>query len=487
MTAADLMISAAGVEIFLFVAGGAVLCADLFLPRDYRARLHWAVIAALLTAAAATAETMRDAPVSALHGFFVSDPLAAILKTTALLAVAGSLAFSRQYLQSAGMLRGEFHALSLFSALGMMVMISAGHLLSLYLGLELMSLSLYAMIAMRRGSATAAEAAIKYFVLGALASGLFLYGISIIYGATGGKLYIDEVAAAAAAMTGGAPDAALSLGLVFALAGLAFKLGAAPFHMWLPDVYEGAPAPMTLFVAAAPKVAAMAMMLRVLAEALAPLYAEWRDMLIVLALASLAAGNITAIAQTDIKRMLAYSAIAHSGFMLLGVLAGGAAGAAAAVFYVAAYALMTVGGFGVVVLLSPDGRENGDLESLKGMSSRNILVAGVLAALMLSMAGVPPVVGFAAKLTVLQAAADAGLVWLVVAAVVFSAIGAFYYLRVIKLMFFDSPPQDVGAIRLPPAASALTALVGLLVLLLGIFPGALLSACETAAKIALSI
>ncbi len=485
MTAADLMISAAGVEIFIFVAGCAVLCADLFLPKEYRAQLHWSVIAALLVAAAATAGTFADAPVSALRGFFVSGPLAAILKTTTLLAVAGSLAFSRGYLHSGGMLRGEFHALALFAALGMLVMISAGHFLSLYLGLELMSLSLYAMIAMRRGDARAAEAAIKYFVLGALASGLFLYGVSVIYGATGGGLYFSEVAAVAAS-GGAASGAALSLGLVFALAGLAFKLGAAPFHMWLPDVYEGAPAPMTLFVAAAPKVAAMAMMLRVLADALPSMHSEWRDMLILLSLASLAVGNITAIAQTDIKRMLAYSAIAHSGFMLLGVLAGGVDWLAAAVFYVVAYALMTVGGFGIVVLMAPDGRENGALDSLKGLASRNGLVAGVLAALMLSMAGVPPVVGFAAKLTVLQAVAGAGLVWLAAVAVLFSAVGAFYYLRVIKLMFFDPPDEDAAAMRLSPAASGLVALVGVLILGLGVFPGALLSACEAAAKIAVS-
>lgn len=484
MTFAELNASAASVEIFVFAAACAVLCADLFLPKEYRAQLHWSVVAALLVAAAAAAGTFGVAPETALSGFFVSNSLSAILKATTLLAVAGSLAFSRRHLHAAGMLRGEFHALSLFAALGMLVMISAGHFLSLYLGLELMSLSLYAMIAMRRGSARAAEAAIKYFVLGALASGLFLYGVSVIYGATGGALYISEVARVAADGTA-ASEAALSLGLVFALAGMAFKLGAAPFHMWLPDVYEGAPAPMTLFVAAAPKVAAMAMLLRVLADALAPLHSEWRDMLIVLALASLAVGNITAIAQTDIKRMLAYSAIAHSGFMALGVLAGGADGTAAAVFYVAAYALMTVGGFGIVVLLSPDGRENSELDSLKGLASRNVLVAGVLAALMLSMAGVPPVVGFAAKLAVLQAVADAGLVWLAVAAVIFSAVGAFYYLRVIKLMFFDSPADGAGALRLPPAATALVALFGFLTLILGVFPGALLAACEAAAKAAL--
>ncbi len=481
MKNADLLISAAGTEIFIFAAGCAVLCADLFLPKDYRPQLHWAVIVSLLVAAAAAAGGYDAPHVSALHGFFVSGPLAAVLKTIALLAAAGSLAFSRGYLAAGGMLRGEFHALALFAVLGMLAMISAGHFLSLYMGLELMSLSLYAMIAMRRNSAAAAEAAIKYFVLGALASGLFLYGVSIIYGATGGKLYFAEVAEAVASENT-AGGAALSLGLVFALAGMAFKLGAAPFHMWLPDVYEGAPAPMTLFIAGAPKVAALAMLMRVLTGALPEMGAEWRDMLIVLAVASLAVGNIAAIAQTNIKRMLAYSAIAHSGFMALGVLSGGAAGAAAAVFYAAAYALMTVGGFGIIVLVSENGEDFGALDGLKGMASRNGLIAGVLGALMLSMAGIPPVVGFAAKLAVLQALTGAGLVWLAAVAVLFSAVGAFYYLRVIKLMFFDAPETEGGKLRLSPAASALTALSGVLVLLLGAFPGALLAVCETAAK-----
>lgn len=483
MTFADLQVSAAGLEIFIFVAGCAVLCADLFIPREYRSRLHWAVIASMLVAAVAAMQSFSHPPVEALNGFFVSGPLEAILKATVLFAAAGSLAFSRQFLDASGMLRGEFHALALFATLGMLVMVSAGHFLSLYLGLELMSLCLYAMIAMRRNSVHASEAAIKYFVLGALASGLFLYGVSIIYGATG-HLSIAEVAQAVASGDF-ASGIALSLGLVFALAGLAFKLGAAPFHMWLPDVYEGAPAPMTLFIAAAPKVAAMALMIRVLADALAFMHNEWQDMLIVLAIASLAVGNITAIAQTNIKRMLAYSAIAHSGFMVLGVLAGGPEGLAAAVFYVAAYALMTVGGFGIVVLLSTDAEEDGELSSLKGLASRNSLIAGVLAGLMLSMAGVPPVVGFAAKLVVLQAVAEAGLIWLAAVAVLFSAVGAFYYLRVIKLMFFDNPSENAEAIRLSHPASLLVALIGVLILVLGMFPGAILSACEAAAKMAL--
>lgn len=478
MKTADLLISAAGVEIFIFIAGCAILCADLFIPKHYRPLLHWAAVAAVVAAAVAAAGEFGGAPVSALNGFFVSTSFSAILKTAALLTAAGALIFSRHFLSAAGMLRGEFYALALFAVLGMSVMISAGHFLSLYLGLELMSLSLYAMIAMRGNSVAASEAAIKYFVLGALASGLFLYGVSILYGATGGALYFAAVADAAAG--GAASGAALSLGLVFVLAGMAFKLGAAPFHMWLPDVYEGAPAPMTLFVAAAPKVAAMAMILHVLVGALPSMQAEWRDMLIVLALASLAVGNITAIAQTNIKRMLAYSAIAHSGFMALGVLSGETDGVAAAIFYVIIYALMTLGGFGIVTLLSTDGRENGELESLKGLSARNNIIAGVLAALMLSMAGIPPMVGFAAKLAVLQAVTDAGLEWLAVAAVLFSVIGAFYYLRVIKIMFFDAPAEEQEN-RLPMSGVLLAAAVGVLALLLGIFPNALLTACKTAA------
>ena len=255
--------------------------------------------------------------------------------------------------------------------------------------------------------------------------------------------------------------------------------------MWLPDVYDGAPAPMTLFIAAAPKIAAMALMLRALYGALPGLYDEWRDMLIILAASSLALGNITAIAQTNIKRMLAYSAIAHGGFMALGVLAGGETGLSAAIFYVIAYALMTVGGFGIVVLMSEDEKSSGELDSLKGLSNRNGLVAGVLALLMLSMAGIPPAVGFAAKLTVLQAAVESNLSWLAVFAVLFSVVGAFYYLRVIKLMFFDSPEEGTANISISTSVSVLAAMIGILVLILGMFPGALLALCKTAAQTAL--
>ena len=481
MTISELSISAASVEIFIFFAGCAALCADLFIAKERRPQLHWAVVAALVAAAAAAAAGYRSPPSEALNGFYVSSPFAALLKTAALLAAAGSLAFSRMYLQSCRMLRGEFLALALFSVLGMLAMISAGHFLSLYMGLELMSLCLYAMIAMRRDDSRAAEAAIKYFVLGAIASGLFLYGASIIYGATGGKLYFDEVSAAVA--DGGANRAALILGLVFLLAGLAFKLGAAPFHMWLPDVYEGAPAPMTLFVAAAPKVAALALALRVLFDGLGGMQDDWRDMLIALSLASLAVGNITAIAQTDIKRMLAYSAIAHSGFMLLGVLSGGEDGAAAALFYAIIYALTAAGGFGAVVLLCENGRERSALSDLRGMGTRNLPLALSLSAMLFSMAGIPPFAGFIAKLTVLQAAVAEGLIWLAALAVVFSAVGAFYYLRAIKIMFFESPDDNAARLHLPRQAIVLLILFGGLSLILGLLPGGLLSACAEAARL----
>ena len=396
-----------------------------------------------------------------------------------LAAAAGSLLFSRHALVSCRVLNGDFLALVLFAVLGMLVMASAAHLLTLYLGLELMSLCLYALIAMRRNNVAATEAAVKYFVLGALASGLFLYGVSMVYGATG-QLGIAEVAAAAAELPqeNTPVRAVLVLGLVFMLSGIAFKLGAAPFHTWLPDVYQGAPAPVTLFISAAPKVAALAMLLRVLVEALGALSADWQQMLMLLAIFSLAIGNITAIAQTNIKRMLAYSAIAHSGFIVLAVLAGSVG---SALFYIAAYALMTIGAFGAVVLLAIGGRERAEFADMRGMAARNWLLALVVAVLMLSMAGVPPFVGFIAKFTVLEAVVEAGHTWLAVVAVLLSLVGAFYYLRVIRLMFFDAAEDGARAVPLRPAASALLALVGLMVLAGGVFPGGVLKLFAAAA------
>ena len=482
---ASLHISAASAEIFLLASALAILFADLFVPKGRRALLHWATIALLVAAAGLAADGLGQNPKTALGGFFAATPVAALLKCGALLAAAGSVAFSGRYLQSRGMMRGEFYALALLAALGMCVMVSAAHFLSLYLGLELMSLCMYVLIALRRDDNAATESAVKYFVLGALASGLLLYGVSMLYGAAG-DLHFDAVAQAAAS-----PDAnraALVFGLVFILAGMAFKLGAAPFHMWLPDVYHGAPAASTLFIAAAPKAAALGMTLRVLTESLGALQDEWREMLAVLALASLALGNIAAIAQTNLKRMLAYSSIAHAGFLLLGILAGGVDGAAAAVFYVLIYAMTAVGGFGVVAALSTD-RERDLLDDIKGLAARNAPLAGVVLLLMFSMAGVPPVAGFYAKYAALLALVESDFAWgveLAVAAVLLSAVGAFYYLRVVKLAFFDSPEtENAGAIVLSPSEKAMAFLAALLTAALGIFPGGLLAVCEEAARLTL--
>ncbi len=343
------------------------------------------------------------------------------------------------------MFRGEFFALALFATLGMMVMISANHLLTLYLGLELLSLSLYAMVALQRDSARATEAAMKYFVLGALASGMLLYGMSMLYGATG-TLEITELAQLS--MDGVRAQAVLVFGLVFIVAGLGFKLGAVPFHMWVPDVYQGAPTAVTLFLGSAPKFAAFAIVMRLLAQALGAemLVDEWRQMLMIMAVLSLAIGNLTAIMQTNLKRMLAYSTISHMGFLLLGVLSGTIDGYGAGMFYVVVYVLMTLGAFGIILLLTRGGFEAEELDDYKGLNQRSPWYAFLMLLLMFSMAGIPPTVGFYAKLSVLQAVVQIGLWWVAVIAVIFSLIGAFYYLRIVKLMYFDAPQdQCAGA------------------------------------------
>lgn len=504
----ELIIAPAAVEIYLSLLALAVLAVNVFWPR-HPAAAHWLAGGGLAAAAASSAATVASAAglanyeecaaagacATALHGFYVTGPLSSLLKAAAFLAAAASLLLSREYLEARGMARGEFYALAVFAALGMSVMISAAHLLSLYMGLELMSLAMYAMIAMRRDNAPASEAAIKYFVLGALASGMFLYGAAMLYGATG-QLGVAAIAEEVAAEVfnnssgggeegGGVRHAALVLGLVFLLAGMAFKLGAAPFHMWLPDVYQGAPTAVTLFIGAAPKVAAVAMLIRVLAEALGAMDADWRQMLMLMAVASLAIGNIAAIAQSNIKRMLAYSSIAHAGFMSLALFAGADGGLEAAVFYVAIYALMTVGGFGAVVALSRRGAEFERLDDFRGLASRNGVCALAVLLLMFSMAGIPPVAGFYAKFAVLRAVIDSGAVWLAVVALFFSLVGAFYYLRVVKLMYFDKPPPDAEGIALGGAATAALAFIAFLVLWLGLFPDWLMSAGREAVRVSL--
>jgi NADH-quinone oxidoreductase subunit N len=482
MTIENLNLLPATPEIFVLMMVCAILVIDLFLDQ---ARRHWSYALTLLTLAAAAAITLSGGPETrhAFNGMFVEDQMARVLKAFICLCVAAMLVYSRAFARDRGLFRGEFFALSLFATLGMMVMVSGSHFLTLYLGLELMSLSLYSMVALSRDSATATEAGMKYFVLGALASGMLLYGLSMIYGATG-SLQIAQVASRIAARQ--ANETLLVFGLVFIVAGLGFKLGAAPFHMWVPDVYQGAPTAVTLLIGTAPELAGFAFVLRILVEALGAqvLLHQWQGMLVLLSVLSMAIGNITAIAQTSIKRMLAYSSISHMGFMLLGFLSGTVNGYGASMFYIAVYVLTVIGAFAMVILLSRQGFDADRLDDFKGLNQRNPWYAFIMLLLMFSLAGVPPAVGFYAKLTVFQAAMDAGFLWLAVVAVLFSLIGAFYYLRVVKLMYFDAPED---ASPLPSTADVRTLLTvnGLAVLVLGLLPGGLMDLCQRAIQASL--
>ncbi|WP_342129136.1 NADH-quinone oxidoreductase subunit NuoN [Hydrogenophaga sp. OTU3427] len=426
-------------------------------------------------------------------GMIVSDPMGHWLKCFAALAVMVTLVYGRSYGAQRDMLRGgEWFSLSLFALLGMFVMISGHNFLVIYLGLELLTLSSYALVALKRDDGTATEAAMKYFVLGALASGFLLYGLSMLYGATG-SLDIAEVVKAVAAGT--ERHQVLVFGLVFIVAGLAFKLGVVPFHMWVPDVYHGAPTSITLMIGGAPKLAAFAIVIRLLVEGLLPLAVDWQQMLAVLSVVSLLVGNLAAIAQTNLKRMLAFSTIAQMGFMLLGLLAGVVDGQggnmanaySASMFYIITYVLTTLGTFGVILLLARKGFESEEITDLAGLNARSPLYAGVMAICMFSLAGVPPLVGFYAKLSVLQAliaSSHAGYIGLAVFAVMMSLIGAFYYLRVVKVMYFDAPAQT-AAIEAGADVRAVLSVNGALVLVLGIVPGGLMALCGQAIAVLL--
>jgi NADH-quinone oxidoreductase subunit N len=430
-----------------------------------------------------------------MQGMVVTDPMGHLLALFSTLAVMATLAYAQPYIAEREMLKGEFFVLTLFMLLGISVMVAANNFLVVYLGLELMSLSLYALVALRRDSAVATEAAMKYFVLGALASGFLLYGLSMMYGATG-SLMIPEVFDAIG--KGTINPQVLVFGVVFIVAGLAFKLGAAPFHMWIPDVYHGAPTAVTLLIAGAPKLAAFAITMRLLVEGLLGLAVDWQQMLVVLAVVSLVIGNFAAIAQSNLKRLLAYSAIAQIGFMLLalvsGVVSGNTLSAAnaysSAMFYMVTYVLTTLGSFAVVLLLARRGFEGEEIADLAGLGKRSPWMAGVMALCMFSLAGIPPTVGFYAKLSVLQALVTTNIpayLWLAVVAVVLSLIGAFYYLRVVKVMYFDEP---VGATPAAPTgqggARALLALNGAAVLVFGLLPGGLMALCRDAITKALA-
>ena len=514
-------------EIFLLAMTCAILLVDLFLAQPRRwitAALSYITLAGC---AVITWTTADGQVVLTFSNMFFDDPLSDVLKMLVYASVITTLVYSRGYMRDRGLDKGEFYVLVLFATLGMMVMISAAHLLTLYLGLELMSLSLYALVALDRDSARATEAAMKYFVLGAIASGLLLYGMSMIYGATGTL----ELGGIAQALYHGVADRKIVLifGLVFLVGGIAFKLGVVPFHMWLPDVYHGAPTAITLFISSAPKLAAFAMAVRLLVYGLFELSDQWQVMLMYLAVLSIAIGNLAAIAQRNLKRMLAYSAISHMGFMLLGLMSGVIGGRpdphmiitaySSAMYYVVAYVMMSLGSFGVILLLSRAGYEAENLEDFKGLNKRSpwfALIMGVLMSLgsfgvilllsragyeaenledfkglnqrspwfalimgvlMFSMAGVPFFIGFFAKFAVLLSAVRAGYIDVAIIAVMFSLVGAFYYLRVVKLMYFDAP-TDAAPITASLDMRVLLSINGLAVALLGMFPNGIMALCR---------
>jgi len=473
MTLDALNISIAWPEIFLLSMACLLLVVDVFLDQTQRNASYLIAQFSLLATAFITWTNMAGIRLEGFNGTFVVDPLADVLKIFICLVVALVFVYSRDYLKDRNVFKGEFYVLGLFGVLGMMVMVSSNHMLTLYMGLELLSLSLYAMVAFNRESGRSAEAAMKYFVLGAIASGMLLYGISIIYGITG-SLNIPEIASSLAKQS--EMNIGLVFGLVFLVVGLAFKLGAVPFHMWIPDVYHGAPTTVTSYIASAPKIAGFAIIIRVLVEGLGSLQSDWQGMLIILAVLSLGVGNVIAIAQTNLKRMLAYSTISHVGFILLGLLAGTKAGYSSAMFYILVYSLMTLGGFGVILLLARAGFEAEELEDFKGLNQRSSWFAFMMLIFMFSMAGVPPTVGFWAKLSVLSAVIDVDMLWLALIGVFFSIIGVFYYLRVIKLMYFDEPTSDEPLDNTLEMQIALS-FNGVIILLLGVYPGALMSLC----------
>jgi NADH-quinone oxidoreductase subunit N len=475
-------------EAWLLLAGCTVLLADLFVTDPQRRPTFWLTqLSVAVFCVFHISYFLSGTTAYGMQGMVVTDPMGHLLACFAGIAVMATLAYARPTLASRDMLKGEFYSLSLFVLLGISVMTSANNFLVVYLGLELMSLSLYALVALRRDHAITTEAAMKYFILGALASGFLLYGLSMMYGATG-SLEIPKVFEQIA--TGRINREVLVFGIVFVVAGLAFKLGAVPFHMWVPDVYQGAPTAITLLIGGAPKFAAFAITIRLLVEGMLGLAVDWQQMLIVMAVGSLVVGNAAAIAQSNFKRMLAYSSIAQMGFILLGLSAGVVSGNtlsagnaySSAMFYVVTYVLTTVGTFGMIMFLSRQGFESEEIADLAGLGKRCPWAAGVMAVFMFSLAGIPPMVGFYAKLAILQALVSTNVMaylWLAVIAVLLSLVGAFYYLRVVKVMFFDEPTQT-APVTSSSGVSALLAFNGAAVLVFGLLPGGLMAICRDA-------
>ena len=463
-------------ELAVVFGAFALLMLDLFLDERRRVVTHALAIATLLVAAAMLWFDVGGQGTT-LAGKFVRDDGADVLKLVILLISAASLAYIWPFLRERNLYRGEVAILVLFAVAGMMLLVSAGSLTMVYVGLELLALCSYALVATDRDSPLASEAAMKYFVLGSLASGLLLYGMSLIYGATG-TLDLPAIRDSAIGLAG--DDRLLLLtGTVFVIVGVAFKFGAAPFHMWLPDTYHGAPTPITVFISSAPKLAAFGMAWRLLDVALGPAHEEVQLLLAAVAALSLVVGNVFAIAQTNLKRMLAYSTISHVGFLFLGLAAGGEEGYAAAMFYAISYAIMSVAAFGAIVLLARRGFEGDRIEDFRGLAARSPWVAGLVLLVMASLAGIPPLLGFWAKVAVLRAALDGDLLWLAIVGVVFAVIGAFYYLRVIKVMYFDQPEGEPIVVR-GGALQAVFAVNALALLGLGLFWSPIMAWCQAA-------
>ncbi len=471
MSVTELNLGLALPEIVLLCATCVVLLVDVFIKDHQRVITYVLSLAALLVTALAVALQPLGGREYAFFGSYVMDPAGRVLKLFALAGMALVFVYSRSYLHQQRLLGGDYYLLALFAMLGILVMVSASSLLTMYLGLELLALSSYALVAFRRDSASGAESAMKYFVLGAIASGSLLYGVSMIYGATGS---IELAGIAEAVLAGEVLMLPMAVGLSFLLVGIAFKFGAVPFHMWLPDVYQGAPTSVTLFLGSVAKIGSFALVLRVLIEGLGDLYESWAAMVLILAVLSMAIGNIVAIAQANLKRMLAYSTISHVGFILVGILAGTASGVQGAMYYALVYMVMALGAFGMIILLSREGFEAENLDDFKGLNARSPWFAFIMLLIMFSMAGIPPFVGFYAKVAVFGAAIEAGYTWLAVLGVLFSVVGAYYYLRVVWYMYFEAPTGEVRPMPSPDLRFIVSA-NGLAVLGLGILPGPLLS------------
>ncbi|MFT4058809.1 MAG: NADH-quinone oxidoreductase subunit NuoN [Legionella sp.] len=464
-------------EMIILATASLALLADLFLRDRYKSVAFVISCIGLILAACVSYLYIGMYKVVAFNSLFISDDMAHLMKFAIYLTVLLGFIYSRHYIDERKMPSGDYYVLGLFSTLGMMILVSAHSLITLFLGLELMSLPLYAMTAIRRTDGDASEAAMKYFVMGSVASAMLLYGVSLIYGATG-KLDLLEVSSIIS--TNWQQQSALfAFALVFILAGICFKLAAVPFHMWAPDVYQGAPTSVTLFISTAPKIAALGMAFRLLTISFVDLSSQWQQILLVITLLSTGLGNLFAVVQTSFKRLLAYSAISHIGYTLFGILAGSTAGYSAALYYILVYSITTAAAFGLIVLMSNHGMEIDNVEDLKGLNKRNPWMAFLMLIIMFSMAGVPPTVGFFTKLLVLKALVDVHMTWVAVIGLIFTIIGAYYYIRIVKLMYFDKPVQT-DPVVIGKEDNLVLSLNCLSLLYLGIFPSALIVSCINA-------